>query len=142
VRDIASKTADNASRLAALFQYFEDGSLVIGAEAFEAGSRIAAWHLYEARRFYGELAVPEDVADAVKLSSWLVQYCQRMQVESIAMTKTMQLCTPAKLLKKDVLQRAIVQLVDAGHIKFDQDGKVKTIRVNPALVQKGSKEWH
>lgn len=142
VRDIASKTADNASRLAALFKYFEDGSLVIGAEAFEAGSRIAAWHLYEARRFYGELAVPEDVADAVRLSAWLVQYCQRMHVESIAMTKAMQLCTPAKLRKKEVLQRAIVQLVDAGHIKFDQDGKVKTIRVNPALLQEGGKAWH
>jgi putative DNA primase/helicase len=142
VRDIASKTADNAARLAALFQHFEDGSLVIGAEAFEAGSRIAAWHLYEARRFYGELSVPEDVADAVRVSAWLVQYCQRMHVESIGMTKAMQLCTPAKLRKKEVLQRALVQLVDAGYIKLEQDGKVKTIRVNPALLQVGGKTWH
>jgi putative DNA primase/helicase len=69
VRDIVSKTADNAASLAALFQYFEDGLLVIGAGAFDTGSQIAAWHLYDARRFYGELAVPEDVADAVRLSS-------------------------------------------------------------------------
>ena len=142
VRDIASKTADNASRLAALFQYFEDGSLVIGAEAFEAGSRIAAWHLYEARRFYGELAIPEDVTDAVRLSAWLVQYCRRMHVDSVSNSKAMQLCTPAKLRKKDVLQRAIVQLVEAGHIKSEQDGKVKMIRVNPALLHEGGKAWH
>ena len=38
VRDIASKTADNASRLAALFQYFEDGSLIVGAEAREGSA--------------------------------------------------------------------------------------------------------
>lgn len=142
VRDIASKTADNAARLAALFQYFEDGSLVIGAEAFEAGSRIAAWHLYEARRFYGELSVPEDVADAVKLSAWLAQYGQRMQVESVSTTKVMQLCTPTKLRKKDVLQRAIVQLGEAGHIRFEQDGKSRIIRINPALLREGVKTWH
>lgn len=142
VRDIASKTADNAARLAALFQHFEDGSLIIGAEAFDAASRITAWHLYEARRFYGALNVPGDVADAVRLSAWLIQYCQRMHVESIGTTKTMQLCTPAKLRKKDVLQRALVQLVDAGHIKLEQDGKGKTIRVNPALLLLGGKAWH
>lgn len=82
------------------------------------------------------------MADAVRLSAWLVQYCQRMDVDSIGTTKTMQLCTPTKLRKKDVLQRAIVQSIDTGHIKVEQDGKVKTIRVNPALLQKGGKTWH
>lgn len=142
VRDIASKTADNAARLAALFQHFEDGSLVIGEEAFESGSRIAAWHLYEARRFYGELAVPADVGDAVRLSSWLAQYCRRMQVDAVSNSKAMQLITPTKLRKKDVMQRAIAQLVDAGHIKLEQDGKAKMLHVNPALLQEGSKAWH
>ena len=60
VRDVASKTADNAARIAALFQIFEHGpGGAIGLEAFEGASRIAAWHLHEARRFYGELALPD-----------------------------------------------------------------------------------
>ena len=137
VRDIASKTADNASRLAALFQYFEDGSLVIGVEAFEAGSLISAWHLYEARRFYGELAVPEDVADAVRLSAWLVQYCRRMHADSISMTDVQQNCIPKKLRKREALSKVIPHLVEAGHIQFEQAGKLKTIRVNPKLIKKG-----
>jgi putative DNA primase/helicase len=56
VRDVASKSADNATRLAALFQWFSSpGSHEIGLPAFENASRIAAWHLHEARRFFGEL---------------------------------------------------------------------------------------
>ena len=35
VRDVASKSADNAARLAALFQIFEGVGGAIGADAFE-----------------------------------------------------------------------------------------------------------
>lgn len=60
VRDVASKSADNAARLAAIFHIFEHGSASgrIGVASFESASRIAMWHLLEARRFFGELALP------------------------------------------------------------------------------------
>lgn len=46
VRDVASKSADNAVRLAALFQWFDKpGSQEIGLAAFESASRVVAWHL-------------------------------------------------------------------------------------------------
>jgi putative DNA primase/helicase len=77
VRDVASKSADNAARLAALFQMFEGAGGAIGAEAFEGASRIAAWHLSEARRFFGELALPEELADAAKLDGWLINHCRQ-----------------------------------------------------------------
>ncbi len=57
VRDVASKSADNAARLAALFHVFThsaDGS--IDADSFESASSIVAWHLNESRRFFGEVA--------------------------------------------------------------------------------------
>jgi putative DNA primase/helicase len=44
VRDVASKTADNAARLAALLQVFDRGIGVVGAEYLDAAARIAAWH--------------------------------------------------------------------------------------------------
>lgn len=76
VRDVASKTADNAARIATLFQILEHGSSgAVGLAAFEGASRIAAWHLNEARRFYGELALPEEQADAARLDSWFLDYC-------------------------------------------------------------------
>lgn len=78
VRDVASKTADNAAQIATLFQIFEHGSGgAVGLAAFEGASRIAAWHLHEARRFYGELALPEEQADAARLDCWLLDYCRR-----------------------------------------------------------------
>src|SRR5690606_19947906 len=40
VRDLASKAADNAARLAALFQVFENGSEAISKEVFEGASRV------------------------------------------------------------------------------------------------------
>src|SRR5205085_33748 len=45
VRDVASKSADNAARLAALFHVFEGTGGAVGADAFEGASRVAAWHL-------------------------------------------------------------------------------------------------
>jgi len=43
VRDVASKTADNAARIATLFQLFEPGAgSVIGRKEFAGASRIAA----------------------------------------------------------------------------------------------------
>lgn len=79
VRDVASKTADNAARLATLFHVFGRGdtSDTIDADSFERASRIAAWHLHEARRFFGELALPEELAAAARLNSWLIDYCRR-----------------------------------------------------------------
>ena len=78
VRDVASKTADNAARLAALFQVFEHDMVgAVELEAFEGASRIAAWHLNESRRFFGELALPAELADAARLDSWLIEYCRR-----------------------------------------------------------------
>src|SRR4030095_1014276 len=57
VGDVASKTADNAARLAALFEIFEQQVGPVSPSAFDSASRIAAWHLHEARRFFGELAL-------------------------------------------------------------------------------------
>lgn len=45
VRDVASKIADNATRLAALFHVFEGSVGPIGIDSMEYGARIAAWHL-------------------------------------------------------------------------------------------------
>ncbi len=58
VRDIASKTADNATRLAALFQTIDGTADTVGPAAFEGASQIAAWHLNESRRFFSGLTLP------------------------------------------------------------------------------------
>ena len=131
VRDVASKSADNAARLAALFQMFEGAGGAIGADAFEGASRITAWHLHEARRFFGELALPAELADAARLDSWLIEYCQRERTHLVP-TREAQRLGPVR--DKEKLASALRVLEELDRVKVEQEGRRKTIKVNPALV--------
>ena len=138
VRDVASKTADNTARIATLFQLFEHGSGgVVGLPAFEGASRIAAWHLHEARRFYGELALPEEQADAAWLDSWLLDYCQRGKTNIVPRRDVQRNVTPGHLRQKASLDFALDELMEAGRVQLVQDGKRKEIQINPALLTGG-----
>lgn len=131
VRDVASKSADNAARLAALFQMFEGAGGAIGADAFEGASRITAWHLHEARRFFGELALPAELRDAARLDSWLIEYCQRERTHLVP-TREAQRLGPVR--DKEKLTTALRELEELDRVKVAQEGRRKTIKVNPALV--------
>ena len=132
VRDVASKSADNAARLATLFQIFEGGGGAIGADAFERASCITAWHLSEARRFFGELALPVELADAVRLNNWLVEYCQRERTHFVP-TREAQRLGPVR--DKSKLTIAIQELEVLDRIRVTHEGRRKTIKVNPALIE-------
>ena len=138
VRDVASKTADNAARLAALFQVFEGAGDAICAEAFESASRIAAWHLNEARRFFGELALPAEFADAARLDNWLLDYCRRQKTNIAPRRDVQRNVTPVHLRQKAVLEDALRELTEAGRVLLVQDGRRKEIHVNPALLEGGA----
>jgi putative DNA primase/helicase len=133
VRDVASKTADNAARLAALFHTFIGSIGPIDLEAMESASRIAAWHLHEARRFLGELAMPAELANPARLESWLLDFCQREGTDSVP-TREIQRCGPNGLRDKAVIADAIKELADLGRVKLVQDGKKKAVQINPALL--------
>jgi len=136
VRDVVSKTADNAVRIAALFHVFEnDAGSAIGLEAFEGASRIAAWHLYEARRFYGELALPEEQANAARLEGWLLDYCHREKTTIVFRREVQQNVTPGRLRERTTLDSALTELVGADRARLIQDGKRKEIHINPALLK-------
>jgi hypothetical protein len=134
VRDVASKIADNATRLGALFQVFEHGAgAALGAESFAAGSRLAAWHLHEARRFFGELALPIDVVREAKLDAWLVDYCRREQT-TLVPTQKVQQFGPAGLREKAALEAAVNGLDELGRAHLVREGRRRFIRINPALL--------
>ena len=137
VRDVASKSADNAARLAALFQIFEGGGSAIGLAAFEGASRIAAWHLNEARRFFGELALPEELANAARLDSWLIEHCRRGQTH-IVPTKKVQQFGPSGLRESAVIDQAMRELEELGRARLMHVGRRKEILVNPGLIEGGA----
>lgn len=139
VRDVASKSADNAARLAALFEVFEHGiGETIGINAFEGAARIAAWHLNEARRFFSELVLPERLSNASHLNQWLVDYCQKEQTLSISRRDIQRNVTPVHLRHKQQLDEALAELVDAERIRLEDDGRKKLVHVNPALIKRGA----
>ena len=132
VRDVASKSADNAARLAALFQQFEHGmGGAIGLDSFERASRITAWHLSEARRFLGELALPAELADAAQLDSWLIGYCQRVRTHIVGKNHVRQ---HGPLRDGKRLDAAIQELAELDRLELVKVGKRLTIHLNPALV--------
>jgi putative DNA primase/helicase len=132
VRDVASKSADNAARLAALFQIFEGGGGAIGADAFERASCITAWHLSEARRFFGELALPVEMANAVRLDKWLIEHCQRERTQEVGKRHVRQ---HGPLRDGASLDAAIRELAEHDRLRVEKDGKRIAIHINPALIE-------
>jgi len=134
VKDVASKSADNATRLAALFHVFEGGMGAVSADAFERASQIAIWHLSESRRFFGELALPAEMADAVRLDKWLIEYCRREQTHCVGRRHVQQ---HGAVRDGARLNAAIGELESLDRIQLRKDGKQRSIWLNPALLTDG-----
>ena len=136
-RDIASKSADNAARLAGLFHLFNGGDVLdqISGETMQAACRLASWHLYEARRFFGEIALPKDDLEAVKLDAWLIADCKATGSNAVGKSRVLQRVSPASLRKADKLTQALDTLERANHIRLVKEGKTAIIEVNPALLE-------
>ncbi len=133
VRDVASKSADNAVRLAVLFQQFEHGkSGAVELEYFERASRIAAWYLNESRRFFEELAQSVEVADLVRLNNWLIEKCVREKTDIVS-SREMQRNGPIRDKKR--FHIALEELLEIDYIKKIKEGKEKNIILNPALIK-------
>jgi hypothetical protein len=134
VRDVASKSADNAARLAALFHVFSGATGPIGLDAFESASSIVAWHLSESKRFFSELALPEGDIDAARLDAWLIEHC-RTECTQIVSKRTAQQYGP--LRKADPLSAALRALEDLDRLRVIRTGKQTLIHINPALLDEG-----
>lgn len=134
VRDVASKAADNAARMAALFQVFEKGlnNKDIEFSSFEAASRVVAWHLNESRRFHGELALPKELSDAVRLDKWLIAYCQQKNESSLKKNHIRQY---GPIRDGERLSMAISELEELDRIKLVENGKSNIVLINPILLE-------
>ena len=136
VRDVAAKAADNAARLSALFHAFQGDAGSIGPDAFAGASRIVAWHLNEARRFFGELALPAELADAARLDAWLIEQCRRDRTYEVPRREA-QRCGPVRDAER--LSAALRVLAELDRVRADAEGKRRPVRVNPALLSGGER---
>lgn len=134
VRDVASKSADNATRLAALFHVFEGGVGAISADAFDRASQIAFWHLSESLRFFGELVLPSEMADAIRLDKWLIAYCRSEKNHFVGKRYAQR---SGAIRDGSRLDEAIKELESLGRVQLRKDGKQLSIWINPALLADG-----
>lgn len=136
VRDVASKAAENAARLSALFQVYATDPTATGlevkAEAFDRAGRIVAWHLSESRRFFGQLALPDDLAAAAKLDAWLIDHCRRERCTAVPKNHVRQ-CGPGHLRDSKRLDAALKVLTELDRVRVTT-GRPAQITVNPALL--------
>lgn len=135
IRDVASKAADNAARLAALLQVFtHEVSSVIDVESFEAASRVVAWHLNESRRFFGELAMPKEVSNLARLDAWLISHCRRERT-NIVSARAVQQFGPNGIRERSIIDSCVRDLNELHRARMVMDGRRKLIHVNPALLR-------
>ncbi|MBM3362153.1 MAG: DUF3987 domain-containing protein [Betaproteobacteria bacterium] len=128
IRDVASKSADNAARIAAEFQVLEHGGGSVSLEAMESACQIAAWHLGESRRFLGGIALPQELMDALWLMRFLVTFRKTKGVEE---TTARDLQRLSRVRDKKRLAAALDELVEQGYIRLVPQGKKKLVRINP-----------
>lgn len=134
-KEATSKSAENAARIAGLLHLFsgEEGT-VISAEVMHSACTLAGWYLYESRRFFGELALPENDLLPMKLEKWLINYCRANNTDRIARSEILQKVTPTTLRKAESLKGALIALAQANRVSMVMDGKLNAINVNPKLL--------
>ena len=135
VRDVASKSADNAARLATLFEVFQNPtSAIISKESFDYARVITAWHLKESVRFLGQFSMSPETLKMVRLDQWLISYCKQNNVTEIAKSVLLQR-GPGSLRKKDMLDPTLKDLASKHRIKIFNNGNTQFVEINPALLE-------
>jgi putative DNA primase/helicase len=69
--------------------------------------------------------------DAAKLDGWLIEHCRRGRTQRIS-TREAQRLGPIR--DKEKLAAALRELGELDRVKVTQEGRQKTIKVNPALI--------
>jgi len=134
IRDIASKIADNAARISALFQYFESGDeQSIQAETFINASRIAAWHLRESQRFLND-ALSTKASLTILLENWIIDYCNKNKTSSVTRREIQRNVNPNALRDGNKLNAALDELVQSQRVRTITKGKSSYIEINPSLL--------
>jgi putative DNA primase/helicase len=152
VRDVAAKIADNAARLAAIFRVYErktaktakTATAGITAEkttaseidlrAISSSIQITEWHLGEARRFFGGMALPREHADATALEDWLKAYCAKSERSAVPMG-ILQKLGPTRLRDKQAMAAPLDVLVEKGRARvISTVGRGKAIELRDELL--------
>lgn len=126
IRDIASKTADNAVRIAALFHVFKCKAGDIDDDTMGRACELTAWHLNESLRFFGQMSQPKNMRDAARIEEWAIRFLRGKDTDKIS-TRDIQSRGPVR--DKQSLDAAVDELVDLGRARTVNTGRKKNLQI-------------
>jgi hypothetical protein len=124
IKDFASKAAENAVRLAALFHLFSGKTGDISVEHIEQAITLTHWYLFEAKRLLEPQSTQPNLEDAKKLLVWLLE--QRSQT-----TTPRDILQFGPLRNKAQRDNALETLIEHQHIRLVKTGNKTQIDINP-----------
>jgi hypothetical protein len=132
MRDFASKIAEQAARIAAIFHVIEHGpGGAIGKDAVEAGCVLAEWHLVEARRVLGLGIAPDMLEGALVLLDWLKKQ------EAPPSLKDILQFAPNRVRNKKRRDAAITMLTVHALARLEDRGGTKRLILSPRIGEVG-----
>ena len=127
IMDFASKAAENAARLAALFHLFEGRDGEINTEHTEQAIELISWHLQEARRIMPTEGSTESFSDAIKLMNWFIE----KNIQSTTLRAIQQLSPLRDKIRRN---NAVELLVEHNQIRIVKLGSKSIVEINPRTV--------
>lgn len=129
-------------RLAALIHVFAGSIGPVDADCVESATQIITWHLLEAKRFLGELAMSPELANPIRLEAWMLDYCRSEQTGRVVVQSLVAVLLPEQIQKIVLSQRfsgeRIAAIFDRSNniVAFTGDiSRHRGQQVNPGLVQ-------
>ena len=126
IGDFASKAAENAARLAALFHLFEGKSGHINHENLEKATHIIRWHLLETRRLLAMTEPSKDYQNATRLLALI-------KARSLQETTPRYLQQYSPVRNKQERNHAIQILIENYYLKESRVKGKSVLHVNPLL---------
>ncbi len=119
LRDVASKAAENAARIAGVLTIVEDpDALAIKSKSMAAGCELMLWYLTEALRLAGQHRQPEALRNAIKLLDWL-----RSKDKSETSVREIMRFGPSPVRSKIKAEAALAKLEEHGWLEKHGEGR-------------------
>lgn len=131
IPDFASKSADNAARIAGCFHIFEHGITGnISAETMQKAIAVASWHLSETLSLFEHIDIPQETKDALLMLDWL----KVKGLHDTTLSYIRNHC-PNSLRSDGKHKKALELLREHGCLLPDE----KAVRLNPMAME--GKQW-
>jgi hypothetical protein len=139
VGDVASKSADNAARIAGLLHLYQHGLVGrVTADEMRCGLALALWHLNESKRYFTKAKTDEKTLLAARLEQWLIVQCREQQATGIPLRQAYQKVIPKAARGKKAFLECITPLIDSHRAKIQTQHGSEYVLINPMLLELGT----